>query len=542
MNPQLKWKFVFIVAVVVVCIFGVIGMPALPTSWVQVKDNLAKRIQLGLDLKGGSHLVLQVQIEEAIGQRCDEAVDDLTKQLHDKRIGFGEIRRVDDTHILVRDVDPTTSASFRDLINSQFTDWAIAPAAGETNGYALTMKPSFLADLRQSTMNQTLDTITRRINGLGLTEPTIAFTGRSDDEILVQLPGVGDPTAAKAVIQAGGQLQLVRVADGPYPSEAEALAQHGGILPAGTILVPGKNESTAPGEPSGQVYYILDRSPIVTGQDLRSADASPSTDMPGQYQVDFRLSTAAAARFGPFTEQQAAIGGRMAVVLDHQVYEAATIQSRIEDSGRITGSFSQESAQNLALVLRAGALPASIKYLEERTVGPSLGADSIREGVRASIGSMIVVMIFLVIYYRLSGVNAVVALLLNLVILVAFMAYVGAVLTLPGIAGVILTIGMGVDSNVLVFERIREELRNGKVPAPAVDTGFSRAFLTIIDTHVTTVVSAVFLFLFGTGPVRGFAITLVIGLSANIFTSIYVSRAIFDYHLSRMDRQAQLSI
>jgi preprotein translocase subunit SecD len=232
----------------------------------------------------------------------------------------------------------------------------------------------------------------------------------------------------------------------------------------------------------------------------------------------------------------------MAIVLDNQVYTAPVINSRIEDRGEITGNFTQESAQDLALVLKAGALPASIKYLEERTVGPSLGADSIREGVRASVGSIIVVMIFLLIYYRLSGVNAVVALTLNLVILVAFMAYAGAVLTLPGIAGVILTIGMGVDSNVLVFERIREELRNGKAPATAVDLGFDRAFLTIIDTHVTTVVSAIFLFLFGTGPVRGFAVTLVIGLIANVFTSIYVSRAIFDWHLSRMDRQAELSI
>ena len=542
MSPQLRWKFIFVLAVIVVCIYGVIGMPVFPTSLAQVKDNIANRIQLGLDLKGGSHLVLQVQVEEAIGQRCDEAEDDLKKQLHDKNINTGEIRRVDDTHILVRQVDPGSSSAFRDLISSQFPDWTMTPAAGETSGYLLAMKPSVVADLRQTTMNQTLETITRRINALGLTEPTIAFTGRSDDEILVQLPGVGDPTAAKEVIQAGGQLQLVRVAQGPFTSEAEALAQTGGVLPVGTIIVPGRNEAATPGQPSGQVYWILDRTPIVTGQDLRSADASPSTDMAGGYQVNFKLSTSAANRFGPFTEQQAAIGGRMAVVLDHQVYEVATIQSRIDDSGRITGGFSQESAQNLALVLRAGALPASVKYIEERTVGPSLGADSIREGVRASVGSLIVVMIFLVIYYRLSGVNAVVALVLNLVILVAFMAYVGAVLTLPGIAGVILTIGMGVDSNVLVFERIREELRNGKVPAPAVDTGFDRAFLTIIDTHVTTVVSAIFLFIFGTGPVRGFAITLVIGLIANIFTSIYVSRAIFDFHLSRMDRQEQLSI
>jgi preprotein translocase subunit SecD len=540
MNSQLKWKFAFILFVIFLCAFGLVGMPELPKSLAGVKENLADRIKLGLDLKGGSHLVLQVQVDEAIGQRCDQTVDQLSKQLHDKNIIFGEMRRVDDTHVLVRSVDPATSANFRDLVSNQFTDWSMAPAAGEVNGYLLTMKPSIVADLRRDTMDQSLETITRRINALGLTEPTIAFTGRGDNEILVQLPGEGDPTRAKSVIQAGGQLELRRVADDQtYPSEAAALAAHGGVLPPGTEIVPGKSETQAPGQ-SQLVYYLLDRAPIVTGQDLRGATPTPSSNNPGQYQVNFQLSTAAAARFGPFTE--ANIGRRMAIVLDHQVYTAPVINGRIEDSGLIEGNFSQESAQDLALVLRAGALPASIKYLEERTVGPSLGADSIREGVRASIVSLVVVMIFLVIYYRLSGVNAVVALLLNLIILVAFMAYAGAVLTLPGIAGVILTIGMGVDSNVLVFERIREELRNGKANASAVDLGFSRAFLTIIDTHVTTIVSAVFLFLFGTGPVRGFAVTLVIGLMANVFTSIYVSRAIFDFHLSRMDRQAELSI
>ena len=541
MNSQLRWKFIFIAAVILLCIYGLIGVPTFPTSWGQVEQNLADRIKLGLDLKGGSHLVLQVQVDEAIGQRCDQAVDQITKQLHEKNISVGEIRRVDDTHILVRNVDPNTSGAFRDLINNQFTDWTLAPAAGEQNGYVIAMKPSIVADIRRDTMDQALETITRRINALGLTEPTIAFTGRGENEILVELPGEGDPTRAKSVIQAGGQLELKRVADEQtFPSESAAQASHGGILPPGSEIVVGKSESTQAGQSPQPVYYILDRAPIITGQDLRGAVPAPSSNSPGQYEVRFQLSTAAAARFGPFTE--ANIGHRMAIVLDHRVYTAPVINGRIEDSGIIEGNFSQESAQDLSLVLRAGALPASIKYLEERTVGPSLGADSIREGVRASIGSIIVVMIFLVIYYRLSGVNAVVALALNLLILLAFMAYAGAVLTLPGIAGVILTIGMGVDSNVLVFERIREERRSGKAPASAVAVGFDRAFLTIIDTHVTTIVSAVFLFLFGTGPVRGFAVTLVIGLLSNVFTSIYVSRAIFDWHLSRMDRQAQLSI
>jgi preprotein translocase subunit SecD len=539
MNPQLRWKFILIAIVILLCIYGLIGIP-FPTSLAQVKENVADRIKLGLDLKGGSHLVLQVQVDEAIGQRCDQAVDQLTKQLREKNVNVGDIRRLDDTHIQVNNVEPSTSGTFRDIVTNQFSDWNISPAAGVVNGYLLTLKPSVIADLRRDTMDQALETITRRINALGLTEPTIAFTGRGDNEILVQLPGEGDPTRAKAVIQAGGQLSLNRVADDQtYPSEAAALAAKGGVLPPGTEILPGRSDSAA-GPTAAPVYYILDRAPAVTGADLRGATPAPDTNNPSQYQVHFELSTAAAARFGPFTE--ANIGHRMAIVLDHQVYSAPVIQGRIDDNGEITGNFNQDSAHDLALVLRAGALPASIKYLEERTVGPSLGADSIRQGVRASIGSILVVMIFLVFYYRLSGVNAVVALFLNLLILVAFMAFAGAVLTLPGIAGVILTIGMGVDSNVLVFERIREELRNGKTPAAAVEQGFDKAFQTIIDTHVTTIVSAVFLFLFGTGPVKGFAITLVIGLLANVFTSIYVSRAIFDWNLSRQDRQEALSI
>jgi preprotein translocase subunit SecD len=543
MTSQLKWKFIFIGAVVLLCLYGVLGLPTFPTSVSQLKQNLANRITLGLDLKGGSHLVLQVEVEKAIGQRCDEAVDDLSKQLQSKNVlsPTGEINRVDDTHILVRNINPDRYSTFQDIINNQFGDWSVAPAAGAQNSYILTMKPSAVADLHSQVMSQALETITRRINGLGLTEPQIAFTGpSSQNEILVQLPGEGDPTRAKSVIQAGGQLELKLLADDQaYPSEAAALAAHNGVLPPDTQILPGNPEgASTPGQ--SQVYYLVDRAPIVTGQDLRGATPQPSTTNPGQYEVDFQLSTASAARFGPFTETN--IGKRLAIVLDNKVYEAPTINGRIDDRGQITGNFSQQSAQDLALVLRAGALPAPIRYLEEATVGPSLGADSIREGVRASIGSLVVVMIFLVIYYRLSGVNAVVALLLNLVILVAFMAWSGSVLTLPGIAGVILTIGMGVDSNVLVFERIREELRNGKAPAAAVDIGFDRAFLTIIDTHVTTLVSCAFLFIFGTGPVKGFAVTLVIGLIANLFTSIYVSRAIFDYHLTQMERQAELSI
>ncbi len=545
-SNQLKYKFGFITAVVVACLIGIfcIGASGLsfPTSVQKLKDNLNHRIQLGLDLRGGSHLVVQVQLDEALRQHTDQAVDLIKDQTRSQNISIGEVSEVDNTHILVHDVDPNASSKFHDIISNQLPDWQVGPAAGETNGYLLTYPPSAVAAFRSNTMEQAIETITRRINALGLTEPTVQSTGRAQDEILVELPGEGDPARAKEVISQGGQLELTLLVDQtPYASEAEALAAHNGVLPAGSEILPGRASAVSdqPGGPSN-VYYVVKRSPVVTGQDLQNASPEPSTKYPGQYEVNFVLSNAAASRFGPFTAEN--VGKDLAIVLDNQVYSAPVINQRIDSNGVIEGNFSEQSAKDLAVVLRSGALPASIKYLEEDTVGPSLGADSIRSGVRASIGSIVVVMIFLVIYYRLAGVNAVVALILNLVILMAAMTYFGAVMTLPGIAGVILTIGMGVDSNVLVFERIREELRNGKANASAVDVGFEKAFLTIIDTHVTTVVSAIFLFLFGTGPVRGFAITLTVGLVANLFTSIYVSRAIFDLHLAHMRRDEALSV
>jgi preprotein translocase subunit SecD len=542
MNPNLKWKAIFIVVVILGCIYGLVGLPTFPTSIADVKSNFAHQIKLGLDLQGGTHLILQVQVQEAIAQETDQTVDRLTTQLRAKNIHYDEVRRVDDTHIVVRNIPSEQLSDFRDLVASQLQNvWDMSPTAGEPSSYTLTMRASAVAAIKETTMQQSLETIERRINALGLTEPTIQIHGRNDNEILVQLPGEGDPSRAEAVIQAGGQLELRLVEDpSPYPSQTAALAAHGGVLPPGTELVPGRSDSRNPSQDTGEVWYILSRSAVVTGRDLRSATENRNTNNPGQWQVNFTLSSEGAQRFGPFTEQN--VHRQMAIVLDHKVYSAPVINSRIDDQGFIEGNFSEASAHDLALVLRAGALPASVKYLEERTVGPSLGADSIRHGVQASVLSLLVVMIFMLFYYRMSGGNAVLALILNLVILMAALAAFGAVLTLPGIAGVILTIGMGVDSNVLVFERIREELRNGKSPASAVQAGFDKAFLTIIDTHVTTVVSAFFLFLFGTGPIRGFAITLTIGLIANVFTAIYVSKAIFEYHLTKMDRQAELSI
>src|SRR5262245_20823984 len=543
MNPNLKWKAVFIAAVILVCIYGLVGLPNFPTSVAQIKDNFSKQIKLGLDLQGGTQLVLQVQVPEAIAQETDQVVDQLTKQLRDKNIRYDEIRRVDDTHILVRNVDSANASAFRDLAQQQYGNrWDIAPASGEQSGYTLTLKNSAIADIQESTMNLSLETIERRVNELGLTEPTIQRRGRNENEIMVQLPGESDPARAKEVIGKVGQLEL-RLVEDPrsYSSQVEAITAHNGVLPLGTEVLPGNSESSST-NPGGEVWYVVRRAPEVTGRDLKSngVQESRQTNNPAAWQVNFVLTQDAARRFGQFTQTN--IGRQLAIVLDHRVNSAPVINGKIEDNGMIEGNFTQDSAHQLAQVLRSGALPASIKYLEERTVGPSLGADSIRHGVQASVLSLVVVMLFMLFYYRMAGANAVVALILNLIILMAALAYFGAVLTLPGIAGVILTIGMGVDSNVLVFERIPEELRNGKSAASAVSAGFDKAFLTIIDTHVTTVVSAFFLFLFGTGPIRGFAISLTIGLIANVFTAIYVSETIFQYHLAKMDSHARVSI
>jgi preprotein translocase subunit SecD len=385
-------------------------------------------------------------------------------------------------------------------------------------------------------VTRSIQTIENRINGLGLTEPTIQQRGRAeaDYEILVQLPGVDDPARVKQIMQAAALLELSEVKDGPFRSQDEALSKHGGVLPLNTKLV---KEVPRPGE-QGEVWYLVSRTPVITGRDLRSA--KPERDQMNRWETGFSLNNDGARRFARFTE--ANVGNRLAIVLDNRVMSAPVIKSRIEDSGVIEGMASQQDASDLALTLNTGSLPAGIVYEEERTVGPSLGADSIREGLTAGAVGLMAVVLAMLVYYRKAGINAVLALVLNALILLAALSYFDAVLTLPGIAGFILTIGMAVDSNVLIFERIREELRAGKGVVAAVDTGFNKAFLTIIDTHVTTVVSCAFLFMFGSGPVKGFAVTLVIGLIANVFTAVFVSRTMFDWSLGRQRQVVSLSI
>jgi preprotein translocase subunit SecD len=327
------------------------------------------------------------------------------------------------------------------------------------------------------------------------------------------------------------------VESGPFPNQAAALQNYGGSLPGNLEVL----RSAERGGTGGESYYVVQQVASVTGRDLKGA--YPSRDENGRPAVSFNLNADGSQRFGRVTGEN--VGKQLAIVLDKVIQSAPRINSRISDSGIITGGptgFPGQEAQDLALVLRSGALPASIRYLDEEVVGPSLGADSIRAGLTAAVVALVSVVIFMLVYYRFSGVNATVAMILNLVVLFGALSYFGAALTLPGIAGVILTIGVGIDSNVLIFERIREELRAGKTALSAVVTSFSRVFITLVDTHLAALISAMFLFLFGTGPVKGFAVTLFIGLVSNMFTAVFVSRTLFEWMLSRKQRAQTLSI
>ena len=540
MKRNLRFKAIFIVAVILACIYGVIGIPR---SASDIAANFSRNIKLGLDLKGGTLLVMQVQLQDAFKAVADSAIDRIKEELKKANINAtGDVTRndpnsvaeADQIEIDIKGVPPTRAGDFRRIVTDNFSDWTLNPVPGSSTDYRMTIKPTSAIQIRHDTMQQTMLTIERKINGLGLSETSVQPTGRDENqaELLVQLPGVDDPAHVKDILKTQAVLEWDEVKDGPFTSREDALAKHGGVLPLNTKLVP----SVSHGGP--QEWWLVSRIPVVRGTDIRSAHSSQG-EM-GRWETDFVLNQDAARRFQRYTE--ASIGNRAAIVVDNQAISVPTIQSAISDSGRITGAQNQEEASDLALNLSAGSLPAGIKYEEERTVGASLGADSIREGMRAGIVGVIAVILVMLIYYKRAGINATLALILNAVILIAALSYFGATLTLPGIAGVILTIGMAVDSNVLIFERIREELRIGKAVVAAVDAGFAKAFLTIIDTHVTTVVSCAFLFIFGTGPVKGFAVTLLIGLIANVFTAVFVSKTIFDFELSGKKRVEALSI
>jgi preprotein translocase subunit SecD len=541
MNKNLGWKVALIVVTMLVFLGGIFGLPK-SFSKQGLVESLEDRIHLGLDLKGGTHLILQVMVNDAVNADSDRAVERLKDSLQRRKINSGDVVKPDPTNapdkIAVKGVPPESGSDFKQVINDRLPEYDVT--SGAENTFTLTMKPSALTDLKNRAVQQAIETIRNRVDKLGISEPVIQEHGLGQYQILVQLPGVDDPARVKEIMQSTALLEIRQALNNgqSFSDEQAALAANNGVLPANAVLLHGSSIGDRDSN-AGDVVYLISRVSAVSGHDLREARVSRNSQT-GAPEVEFFLTAEGGRRFSDFTG--AHVGDYLAVVLDNKVKSVAVIKSQIGDTGVIEGHFTEQQAKDLALTLNSGALPASIRYLEERTVGPSLGIDSIRAGVRAAIVGMVAVLIFMLVYYRGAGINADLALILNLIILLGFLGYFGATLTLPGIAGVILTVGMGVDSNVLIFERIREELRNGKTPPSAVEQGFSHAWITIVDTHVTTIVSAAILFLFGTGPVKGFAVTLTFGLLANLFTAVFVSRVIFDWVLSRKQRGEALSI
>src|SRR5947209_4687023 len=510
MQKNLTGKTLLIIGVLLVFLYGIFfgTDPARSVQAMREKGVLAgiqQNIHLGLDLRGGTHLILQVMVKDAINATTDQAIERIQEGFAKVGITNATITKPDPANnpqrLAVSGIPLDKQSAARTVFDDQMgREYDIASS---DNGYTLTLKPGIQRDLEHGAVTQAIETIRSRVDSLG----------------------VDDPARVKDIIQSTAMLSIHEVAGGPYANEQEAASANSGAIPPNDILLPMQDVQGS----GGAQYYLLSRIPAVGGNEIR--DAQPSRDENGRPDVGFVLTSQGGKRFYDFTS--AHVNDKLAIVLDNKIREVANISEPIRDNVRITGGFNEQSSKDLSMMLRSGALPASIQYREERTVGPSLGRESIRAGVTAAVVGMAAVMLFMLFYYHAAGINADLALILNLVVLLGFLGFSGATLTLPGIAGVILTIGMGVDSNVLIFERIREELRAGKAPGAAVDQGFGHAWLTIIDTHVTTIVSAFILFLFGTGPVRGFAVTLTFGLLANLFTAVFVSRVIFDAELKR---------
>jgi preprotein translocase subunit SecD len=530
MGHHLQAKVIAIVAVMAV--FGSIGVYPIVAAQYGITSPgwlIDKQLKLGLDLKGGVHMVLRVQIDDALRLETESEAERLRENLQSKNIPFRAITSTSPTQFNVEGVPPTEDAAFRQSAADASANFDRTPGVNGT--YTFDMKPNVQVNLREEAVVQARATIERRVNELGVTEPSIARQGNKGDEILVQLPGLANVERAKSIIHSTGMLAL-KIVEGAAPAPTREALLHNGQVPHGMEIIPGEADGR------GTLYYLVRKGAAVTGRDLRSA--RPTLDENNQPAVSFTLTSEGGRKFGKVTAEN--IGRQLAIILDGRVQSAPHIDNIITMDGVIHGRFTQAAAQDLSIVLRSGALYTSFTYLEERTIGPSLGADSIRSGVIASVVGLMLVISFMLVHYRASGMNAVVALLLNLIILLGLMAYVGAVMTLPGIAGFVLTMGIGVDSSVLIFERIKEELEAGRGVRESVNTGFSRVFLTLVDTHLAALISAAFLFQFGTGPIRGFAVTLSVGLLSNLFTSTFVSKTLFELALARRRPATPLSI
>jgi preprotein translocase subunit SecD len=521
LNRNNIWKLVLIGVILVIFV-----IPLFPT-----KSN-PEPIRKGLDLKGGTHLVMRINMDEAFAVEVDQAMELLKTQAKSQQLPIPTTRRTDATTFIAIP-PPNVPADYDKLAKDYFSSFDMTRLSD--GSYQFRLKGPFASQIQKDTVAHTVETIDNRVNALGVVEPYIA--PESGNRVVIQLPGVDDPARVKDIIKTTAQLQFRIVEGNPAPDAAAALASVPADMKTEVDVLPGVREDQY-GRATGTEYYAVRKTIPITGRDLKTARVTKGRV--GEPTIGFSMTVEGGKKFGALTE--ANVGRSLAIVLDNRVVSAPRINSKIEDSGVIEGSFSPQAAADLALILRSGSLPASLTTLEERTVGPSLGRDSITQGIRASVIGFFLLIAACVLYYRGAGINAVLALLLNLVILLGMMAYFHATLTLPGIAGIILTLGMAVDSNVLVFERIREELREGKAVRAAIENGFARAFGTIIDTHMTTIISALFLFQFGTGPIKGFAVTLLIGLAASVFTAFFVSRVIFDLVYKPSDRPKEISI
>ena len=526
MQKNLKWKLLLIIAILAVC-----------TYWFVPPQ---KKINLGLDLKGGIHLVLQVLTDEALTQELYQVAERIAQDLKSKKIPFGSSKKGPGYSVDVAGIEPARDREVRDYLNTTFDrEYTIRGTVAEgKNNYNLTLQGAVVRRLKETTVSQALETIRKRVDALGVSEPTLQIYGGSgsevQDQIIVELPGIDDPDRVKEIIKGTAQLELRLVKKengGPFPSIEAAIKANGGKIAEEWEILPYRQER---GDQSQLEYLVVNRIPTITGRHLKNARRS--TDNNGAPAVGFFLNAEGADLFSKATSEH--VGELLAIALDKRVSSAPVINERIGAEGIIHGRFTVQEAEDLSLLLRSGALPASVRVLEERNVGASLGSDSIRKGIVSSLIGFTLVVLGMVIYYRMSGFNAVLCLLANLIILLGFMGKVGATMTLPGIAGVILTIGMAVDSNILIFERIKEEMRGGKTVRAAVDSGFSKVFWTIFDTHSTTLIAAAFLFQFGTGPIRGFAVTLTVGLIANVFTAVFVSRRLFELLLGNRKVEA----
>jgi len=514
MKKGLQWKLILTLGVTALSIF----------LFFPPKD----KIKLGLDLKGGIHLVLQVMTDDAVTIETDQEIARLQEQLKKKNITFKTMVKGDAGKFTIQGLGLDQEAGLKGVLDESFQEWDYS-FLGDT--ISLQLKDPTVRYLKEQAVTQALETIRNRVDVMGVSEPMIQRQGMAGDRIVVELPGIEDPDRVKSIIKTTAILEWKLVRAGPAPDEATLLASTGGTAPEDAQVVKG-DPNREPG------FYLLDRVATVSGKDLRTVRRS--VDEWNSPAVSFSLDPEGGRRFEKATGEN--IGKQIAIVLDNRVISAPRVESVIPAAtgGIIRGRFTAEEAEDLVVVLKAGSLPAGIRYLEERTIGPSLGADSVRQGLFSFFLAIISVMAFMIIYYRMSGINAIVALILNIVILFGALAYFRAALTLPGIAGIILSVGMAVDANVLIFERIKEEKELGKGILNSIATGFARAFSAIFDSNLTTIISAVFLFQFGTGPIRGYATTLIIGLTANMFTAVFVSRLIFDLTVPKTARKLSI--